>query len=191
MLTHISPEQFKTIPWKNGLGHTTELAISDDGTLDKFDWRLSIATVANDGEFSNFAGYQRNLVLIEGEGINLLHDDTKLDKLNNLLEVANFDGGSKTYGTLANGTIKDFNIMSNQQSFNAKVDTYTGAKQLCLNPTENTLYFIYSLTSETKVQASEQSLQLPVGHLAKIESSNTEVVISGKDMIVIQLNSKL
>jgi environmental stress-induced protein Ves len=68
MLTILSPETFKTIPWKNGLGHTTELAINSGGNLGKFDWRLSIASVVNDGEFSNFSGYQRHLVLIKGEG---------------------------------------------------------------------------------------------------------------------------
>ncbi len=51
MLTVFSPENFRTIPWKNGLGHTTELAISEGGSLDDFDWRLSIASVVNDGDF--------------------------------------------------------------------------------------------------------------------------------------------
>jgi len=55
MLTIISPQQFKQIPWKNGKGTTTELAISDGGTLDHFAWRLSIASVVEDGEFSDFS----------------------------------------------------------------------------------------------------------------------------------------
>ncbi len=190
MLTHISPEQFKTIPWKNGLGHTTELAISHGGNLEQFDWRLSIATVTNTGEFSNFAGYQRNLILIEGEGINLLHDNEKLDELNNLLDIAHFDGGSKTYGTLMNGTIKDFNIMTDRLTFNAQVNTYSGAQQLCVTPLANTLCFAYSLTNETDIHVNEHALTLPVGHLAKIEKTETEICISGHNLIVIQLNPK-
>ncbi len=190
MLSLISPKQFNTIPWKNGLGHTTELAISNSGNLDNFDWRLSIATVANDGEFSNFAGYQRHLVLIEGEGLNLLHDNETLDELNNLLDIAHFDGSSKTYGTLIDGTIKDFNIMSNQQTFNAQVNTYTGSNQLCFAPLANTLYFAYSLTNETDIRMSEHALTLPVGHLAKIEKTEEDVFISGNNLIIIQLNPK-
>ena len=71
----ITPEQFTLVPWKNGLGYTTELAINDGGTLEKFDWRLSIASVTADGAFSSFAGYQRNLVLIEGSGLTLDHQN--------------------------------------------------------------------------------------------------------------------
>ena len=124
MLTILSPETFKTTPWKNGLGHTTELAINSGGNLDNFNWRLSIASVVNDGDFSNFSGYQRNLVLIEGEGLILDHRNGDIDELTNLLDIAHFDGGSKTHGSLVNGGIKDFNIMTNENSFTAEVNCY-------------------------------------------------------------------
>ncbi len=122
MLTILSPETFKTIPWKNGSGHTTELAINSGGNLDNFDWRLSIASVVNDGDFSNFSGYQRNLVLIQGEGLTLDHRNGDIDKLTNLLDIAHFDGGSKTYGSLVNGSIKDLKIMTKQNSYTAEVN---------------------------------------------------------------------
>ena len=53
MINIITPEQFNTIPWKNGKGQTTELAISENGSIDDFDWRLSIASVVEDGAFSS------------------------------------------------------------------------------------------------------------------------------------------
>ncbi len=100
MLTIIEPIQFKTIPWKNGLGETTELAINDNASLDDFIWRISIASVINDGVFSDFSGYDRNLVLIEGKGINLQHDAKSTDLLEKTLDVASFDGGGETLGRL-------------------------------------------------------------------------------------------
>ena len=112
MITVISPDSFKKIPWKNGLGFTTELAINDGANLDDFDWRLSIASVTSNGEFSNFSGYDRNLVLIEGNSLSLQHDQKHTDKLTQLLDIAKFDGGCKTFGTLHNGAINDFNINS-------------------------------------------------------------------------------
>ena len=130
MLTIFSAENFKTVPWKNGLGHTTELAISDGGNLDDFAWRLSIASVVNDGDFSNFSGYQRNLVLIEGEGLTLDHRNGDVDKLTKSLDIAHFDGASNTYGALINGGIKDFNIMTKQGQFSAQVDTYTANEKV-------------------------------------------------------------
>jgi hypothetical protein len=191
VLTEISPTSFKTIPWKNGLGHTTELAISDGGNLNNFDWRLSIATVANDGKFSNFNGYERNLVLIEGNGINLLHDNKRLDQLTNLLDIANFDGGRTTYGKLADGIIKDFNVMSNNTTYQAQVNSYKNQQTLNLTNTINMLTFIYSVSVTTKIKTGNDQLTLKACHLAKISNNDKVIEISGKSMIVVQFTPKL
>ena len=86
----IPPEQFKKIPWKNGKGITTELAINNGGTLNDFEWRISIASVDVDGEFSDFTGYLRNLILVAGNGIDLQYDSGKVDRLNNILSFVTF-----------------------------------------------------------------------------------------------------
>ncbi len=195
MLTVFSPENFRTIPWKNGLGHTTELAISEGGSLDDFDWRLSIASVVNDGDFSNFAGYQRNLVLIEGEGLTLNHGNDDIDELTNLLDIARFDGGSNTHGTLVNGGIKDFNIMTNQLTFSPQVDCYIEQQIVTVELSEDTLLFAYSLTDDMVVTTPENNhCSVPVGHLIKLSSIeqktvNTQLItsLSGKNMIIVQL----
>ena len=64
LIKTIPKESFKNIPWKNGKGVTLELAINNEGTLANFDWRLSIAKVDTNGEFSDFMGYTRNLVFL-------------------------------------------------------------------------------------------------------------------------------
>jgi len=198
MLTILSPDTFKTIPWKNGLGYTTELAISDGGSLDNFDWRLSIASVVNDGNFSNFAGYQRNLVLIEGEGLTLDHGNGDVDKLTNLLDIARFDGGSKTHGALVSGGIKDFNIMTNQRSFTPEVNCYLEQQSVTVELTADSLLFAYSLTDDMIVTTPQDSSRsVPVGHLIKYQHNNTSAsndlavtTISGKNMIIIALKVK-
>ena len=192
MLSILSPETFKTIPWKNGLGHTTELAISDGGTLDNFNWRLSIASVVNDGDFSNFVGYQRNLVLIEGEGLILDHRNGDVDNLTKLLDIAHFDGGYKTNGKLVNGGIKDFNIMTKQQSFTAQVDTYTNSTNVALTANNNVLIFAYSLSGDLTLEQDKKTTQVAKGALAKYEqqavNNESNISISGENMILIQLS---
>ena len=111
MFTIISPAQFKTLPWKNGKGETIELAINKNANLDDFEWRISMASVVEDGVFSDFSGYMRNLILIEGNGLNLQHDHNHIDKLSKLLDVATFDGSCTTVGNLHDGAITDFNII--------------------------------------------------------------------------------
>src|ERR1700724_4705436 len=61
-----------TTPWKNGGGSTTEIAAAPFGaTLDNFDWRVSMARVASDGPFSEFAGIDRTLAVVKGGGLEL------------------------------------------------------------------------------------------------------------------------
>lgn len=195
MITIFSPDTFKTIPWKNGLGYTTELAINEGGTLDDFDWRLSIASVVNDGDFSNFSGYQRNLVLIEGEGLTLDHRNGDIDNLTSLLDVANFDGGSNTHGKLLNGVIKDFNIMTNQASFSAEVDCSMEQQSVTVELSTDNLIFAYSLTDEIIISDLRKEYHsVPVGSLVKLQSNNNSIkndklvnTISGNNLIIIQL----
>ena len=195
MLTILSPETFKTIPWKNGLGQTTELAINSGGNLDNFNWRLSIASVVNDGDFSNFSGYQRNLVLIEGKGLILDHRNGDIDELTNLLDIAHFDGGSKTHGSLVNGGIKDFNIMTKQNSFTAEVNCYVKQHSANFALITNKLIFAYSLTNEIHIGHSSKPIaSVPVGHLAQLQTNHVSeshqqdtTVISGQNMILIEL----
>ncbi len=199
MIEIISPEEFKTIPWKNGQGSTTELVISPDATLDSFDWRLSIAKVDQDGEFSDFSGYMRHLILIEGEGITLSHTNqqgTQIDKLNSLLNISNFDGGSKTIGELQAGPIKDFNIMVDKEKYQAKIKTYVENQQVLLE--SKTLCFVYALSAEAELKAVNQTNQetqqyhLPEKHLLKIsvqedQSLEDEYQLVGENMIVIYI----
>ena len=195
MLTILSPETFKTIPWKNGLGHTTELAINSGGTLDNFDWRLSIASVVNDGDFSNFSGYQRHLVLVDGEGLILDHRNGDIDELTNLLDVAHFDGGNNTCGRLVSGSIKDFNVMTNKNSFTAEVNCYVKQHSANISLQADKLIFAYSLTNEMKIEyGSKTTASVPVGRLAQLQTHHASesheqdsAVISGQHMIVVDL----
>ena len=62
------------MPWKNGQGSTTELAIEPPGAaLDGFDWRISIAELRGSGPFSTFPGYDRIIVQLDGPPMILTH----------------------------------------------------------------------------------------------------------------------
>jgi environmental stress-induced protein Ves len=110
-LTHLTPRQYKVMPWKNGGGMTTEILAepkADGGNL----WRLSIAEVAQSGPFSDFSGYDRTIMLIEGAGFTLDFESAPSKRLDRLYEPYAFDGGWKTDCTLIDGPIRDFNLMA-------------------------------------------------------------------------------
>ncbi len=195
MFTIITPKQFKTIPWKNGKGQTQELCINDGGTIDLFDWRISIASVTQDGTFSNFPNYQRKLILIKGNGIKLIHDENKTNMLNNVLDMASFNGKSITRTELVDGSIFDFNVMTHEDKYNCKVDTYVDTRRINISKCD--ICFIYNLDGEVNVKGEEisENFSLPIKHLMKIEQSNLpflneKVVVTGNKMIIITLDKK-
>ena len=100
-------------PWKNGGGSTTEIAASPPGaTLDNFDWRVSLATIAHDGPFSLYPGIDRTLALIDGYGAVLdVNGETRffLGEDEPLIE---FPGEAVVTATLNDGPTTDLNVMT-------------------------------------------------------------------------------
>ena len=182
----ISPERNKTIPWKNGLGETTELAINEGGDVTNFEWRLSIASVTEDGLFSDFSNYSRNLVLISGNGICLKYDNQKVEQLDQLLDMASFDGGCKTFITLTAGEIKDFNIITKTSIYHTHVECYRDHQSIILK--QNTQYFVYSVSHEAILNFNNTTIELSCGYLLAISKANKEeVILKGRNLIVIRL----
>ena len=100
-------------PWKNGLGQTRELACWPPGAgLDDFEWRVSVATVAASGPFSVLPGVDRQLMLLDGDGMRLRSADGSVDqRLNTRWSVLDFAGEAAVDGTLLGGPSTDLNLM--------------------------------------------------------------------------------
>lgn len=190
MYSIISPAQFNTVKWKNGKGSTIELAVSNSESIAQFDWRLSIATVENNDVFSDFAGYDRQLILLKGNGITLFHENHRSD-LSQLLTIAHFDGGDETHAKLHDGPITDFNVMVNKSTFQANVQTFQAFNQINLSPTDNCFVFALNHAMEitiTSENISQEKFQLDANHLLNIPANSQQnIAISGHDFIIIEL----
>ena len=100
------------VPWKNGGGSTTEIAIGPpDSGFEDFDWRVSLATIEKDGAFSRFPGVDRTLALVEGHGMTLDIDGDPVVVTDGDPVVA-FDGSSDVTAKLSRGGSTDFNAMT-------------------------------------------------------------------------------
>jgi environmental stress-induced protein Ves len=72
---------------------------------------MSLAEVTQSGPFSDFAGYERTLMLVEGYGIELDIEGGRRARLDRPHEPFVFDGGARTHCTLLGGAVKDLNLM--------------------------------------------------------------------------------
>jgi len=74
MIKKISKSDLQLMPWKNGGGLTAQIAIEPRSAQfpdDVFLWRLSTAFVKMPGPFSQFENYERVLIVVSGEGLEL------------------------------------------------------------------------------------------------------------------------
>lgn len=194
MIKIIPPEDFLQLTWKNGKGTTSQLAINEGGTVNNFNWRLSIATVIEDGLFSDFKGYDRNLILLEGNGIKLQYNNQKIQNLKSLLDFATFDGSWKTKASLKLGPIKDFNIMTKEGKYT--VEIRTSVQEIRVDIEACDLCFIYCLSEHAILDSIEKNkivknTILNAKHLLVLSQiKNNDFKICGKEIIIVYLKIK-
>lgn len=168
MLDIIDKQKFVTTPWKNGKGVTTELAINKGGSLSDFDWRISIASVSENGAFSDFSGVERNLFLVAGAGISLTHEldgVSKTDELTQLLDYSCFDGASNTTGTLLDGEIFDLNLMTRQGKYDIELYCCSEKQTLTLSGECANAQEIFVFAPDfTEHQQKKSALLVKLGH---------------------------
>lgn len=134
----IRRDSLKATPWKNGGGETREIASFPPGSqLTDFEWRLSTATVAQDGAFSIFDGVDRRLYLLEGAGLTI-HLGTGGDHHLRKGDHVDFSGDAAVHGRLNNGPVVDFNIMVRRDKQRAHVEELSVAGSATLDIPWNT-----------------------------------------------------
>jgi len=111
MVRLLTPADYRSMPWKNGAGRTTEIAAHPPGAaLDAFAWRVSLADVERDGPFSRFPGVDRTIVLLEGAGMRL-HGGVRDAELTTPFAPHAFSGDEAIECSLVAGRSRDFNAM--------------------------------------------------------------------------------
>lgn len=103
----------KPAPWRNGGGATTEVAAGGAGD----DWRISIATIAQPGPFSVFAGMTRTLAVLSGEGVVLTGPQVGRQQLGSDGASLRFSGAEPITAELVGGSTQDLNIMTRDGAF--------------------------------------------------------------------------
>ena len=108
----------RTTAWKNRGGSTTEIAVAPAGaSLDDFDWRVSMARVASDGPFSEFANIDRTLAVLKGDGLSLVIGGAAPVMLDQNSEPIRFSGDTPTSARLLASEIIDLNVMTRRGRF--------------------------------------------------------------------------
>lgn len=103
-------ESYRSMPWRNGRGSTLEIA-RDPATEEEFAWRLSLADIEQDGDFSAYPGYRRALVLIAGNSLHLQFKGHGHSFLEAAGRGTRFEGDWKTRCAVPYGPCTDLSLI--------------------------------------------------------------------------------
>ncbi|HGM5582554.1 TPA: HutD family protein [Pseudomonas putida] len=149
---------YPRMPWKNGGGFTEEITRDAGDGLDGFGWRLSIADIEASGGFSSFAGYQRIISVLQGDGMCLSVDGQDSRALL-AFDAFAFSGESQVGCTLLGGPIRDFNLIYAPNRYRARLQWFAGDTRL-FSAAETVLVFSAEADLRVRIQGEESVLGL-------------------------------
>jgi hypothetical protein len=169
----IHRSSFTAVPWKNGGGVTHE-AIRVPPRGDPFLWRVSVATVDSSGPFSDFSGYQRKMVLLQGKGVALEFGSGQQGTLRSVGDWLEFDGAMPTRCELLDGPCVDLNLMvSKSLRTTASVERVSEPVRVAAAHGETAL--IFGIQDPLWLDGSGESMRLEPWDLAILEDCSAHL----------------
>lgn len=157
---------------------TRELALwppSASFAAGDFDWRLAQARIGAEGPFSEFAGFERLLVLLEGPGCVLVHAGQ--ERRLAALEPYRFAGELATAARLPGGPVEDLNLLVRRgcASADLRILAFDAAAEQSLPQAPHVL--VYAVRGETSLRVESEStvLRLFEKHLLWCRAAPGEV----------------
>ncbi|QDK38417.1 HutD family protein [Bdellovibrio sp. NC01] len=181
MLELISQNTYQVMPWKNGQGTTSQIAIEPPGTAfpdGDYLWRLSSAIVKADNSFSQFPGYNRLLSVWQGQGLRINHQD--------LLKSAilAFHGEEPIHAELIQGDVMDIGIIFKRGRVQADMKVLTVLpNQTQSIPLEQKIHFLFCAEGSFKAEAHT----IAHGDTLKVTDQNVITITGGSGATKIYL----
>lgn len=173
----------KCMPWKNGGGETVEIAIHpENASVDNFNWRISTATVADDGAFSIFPDIDRTLSVLEGNGIVLDIEGVKTTLTRDSTPFS-FAADAISGARIINGAITDLNVMTRRERYTHHVERIAiDGSTIVTRDRGTTLVYCAEGQIETTVDSNKVTLCKHDCALLT-DSSSVSLIFSGNGML--------
>ena len=156
-------QDYRRERWRNGAGWTREVHAHMLADGSGWDWRLSIAEIDQDAPFSAFPGVERELVLLEGNGLRLRFDDGGLVELHPPHDRLRFAGERALRGELVDGPTRDFNLMWRRDAVHARLwhRPLVGSMVLFADP--GSTWALHVLAGQVRLRGDDASIDAMQG----------------------------
>ena len=189
VLRALRAADYRRTRWKNGGGWTTELA--RDGDDADFRWRISIAEIGSDGPFSEFPGVARDLLLLEGAGLELDIEGAPPLRLTRRFEHAHFAGEARVQCRLLGGPTRDFNVMVRRDAVCSEVVARPLVGPMMLFPEAGVEWFVHAFSGHANARATGNESALESGDSLHVDFRNgggSRVLLEGAgELILVKL----
>jgi len=187
----IPANEYQRVRWKNGLGWTREIVRVPD--VDDWDWRLSIAEIERDADFSAFPGIERELVLLSGNGLRIVFDDGESHALLPPHDQLRFAGERKARGELVDGTTHDFNLMWRRERLDARLWRRPLVGPMLLFAEPGTTWAVHLLSGRAEFADGSELASLEAGDSAVLEAGDgrlRHVVEGSGELLLAKLEAR-
>ncbi|MBS0212612.1 MAG: HutD family protein [Proteobacteria bacterium] len=202
-LRSIPANEYRRVRWRNGGGWTREIATGrmSSPSVDvatpagDWDWRLSIAEIERDGPFSEFAGCDRVLVLLGGNGMRLDFSGREGVELHPPHGRIAFAGEDAVQCALLDGSTTDFNAMVRRACCTMQVFHRPLVGSMVFFAEAGVLWAVHLMAGRARVQSEDAAIQLEAGDTAFIDNvagttSLRSILDGGGDALLVRIERR-
>jgi uncharacterized protein len=165
-------QEYRRERWPNGGGWTRQIASARDegsGLL----WRLSIAEITSDADYSRFPGLDRHQVLLQGEGIALEVEGAPVRRVEPPFGEASFPGHLAVRCTLLGGPVHMFNLFHRPDRFETSLWRRPLVGAMYFFPAADEIWALHLLSGQAELEGGGAGHLLEQGDTALLGSSGT------------------
>lgn len=186
----LDPAQYARIPWKNGRGELVVMAQEGHGGWQDrgIGWHFGSTHIREEGPFSDYTGYDRLQVVIEGRGLVLVARDGEID-LRAPLVPQRYDGGLPVRTRLEHGPVRVVNLIFDRARFTADMVVVRAGESMApppqrLSGPSQAQLLIYA-PSAAEVVIDGQAFDLAPDHALRVRAdARTEAAVRRGTVVV-------
>lgn len=190
----IAAADYRRERWRNGAGWTRQIHAQPRGDgAEGWDWRLSIAEIETDAPFSAFPGVDRELVLLDGQGLRLRFDDGEVRELLPPHDRLRFAGERTLQGELVDGPTRDFNLMWRRDAMDADLWHRPLVGSLAVFAEAGSTWALHALAGQATFDAATGLPPLQAGDTALLpggEGRRRYLLDGGGELLVVRLSPR-
>jgi uncharacterized protein len=178
-ITTLDPAGYRHMPWKNGGGVTIDIAVSmlpgfAPGGWEGIVWRFSRTAIVTPGPFSDLSGFDRQLMLVSGQGLMLETPVGEIDVRQPFMPVR-FAGETSIVSRLEAGPVEVVNLIGDRSRVSIDLSCLSGG---ATDSYPAGVRIIYAATSSCELSINGKPCEIVAGHAMRIDAGERFTVAS-------------